>query len=746
MMGRINSLTRSSYPHCNCTMTSIRDVRLFSGFLVALLLYAEASMAWIWNTPYPQNESTQKIYYSAFPEAPKTLDPAKSYNVNEALFIEQITEPLLEYHYFKRPYELVPLVAEKMPEVTYWGKDGQQIHEPLKQEVAYTVYRIHLKPGIVYQPHPAFAKCTSNKGLEAPCYLGLSEARLSEEHIQTLSDFKQLGTRPLLADDFIYQIKRLASPYVNSPIYGLMEEYIIGFKAFNQRLSQVKKTAWLDLRRYPLAGVKKIDDLTFEIHIRGQYHPFLYWLAMHFFAPTPWEVDRFYAEPGLQTRNIGFDWNPVGTGPFILKENNPNRRMVLERNPNYRPVYYPSDGDSHDKALGYMKHAGLRLPLIDKAIYLLEKEAIPRWNKFLQGYYDLSALSSDSFDQAIHINRYGVEELTDEMKSKQIRLVQSIDPSIFYFGFNMLDPVVGGFSERARLLRLAISLAINTEERIALFYNGRGVAAQGPIPLGIFGHQVGKSRINSWLYQIKNGQLIRRPLTLAKTWLRLAGYPEGIDPTTHKPLILNYDVAASGGPDEKSELAWMRKQFAKIGISLNIRATQYNRFQEKMRTGNAQIFSWGWKADYPDPENFLFLLYGPNGEVKYGGANAANYSNATFDRYFNAMKNRGNDEIRSKIIDQMQLIIQHDAPWVWGLYSKTLTLSHAWVSKVKPNTMMLNTLKYLDIDVPLRNAQRAAWNQVVIWPIGVMLLGVLIFMLPLVIVYRRQEQSSVKRF
>jgi oligopeptide transport system substrate-binding protein len=693
------------------------------------------------NNPYSNQDATQKIYYSSFPEPPKTLDPAKAYNVNESLFIEQIVEPLLEYHYFKRPYELIPLLAAQMPEITYWGKEGQQVTDPNQQEVAFTTYRIHIKPGILYQSHPAFARCGDKL-----CYADDNANTWSHLAIQSLDDFELKGTRSLIVDDFIYQIKRLADPHINSPIYGLMEDYIVGFKELNKQLAALSEKSWIDLRRYELAGVKKIDDLTFEIKIHGQYRPFLYWLAMHFFAPIPWEVDQFYAQPGMQKRNIGFDWNPVGTGPFLLKENNPNRRMVLERNPHFREVRYPSDGTTEDMQLGYLKNAGKRLPLIDKAVYTLEKEAIPRWNKFLQGYYDVSGVSSDSFDQAIHVNGIGDEELTPEMKAKQIRLVQTIDPSIYYFGFNMLDPIVGGTSERARLLRLAISLAINTEERIALFYNGRGESAQGPIPLGIFGHQVGSSSVNTLLYQNKITHLVRKPLSLARTWMRLAGYPNGIDPQTHRPLILNYDVAASGGPDEKAELEWMRKQFARLGISLNIRATQYNRFQEKMRTGSAQIYSWGWKADYPDPENFLFLLYGPNGEVKTGGENASNYTNPMFDDLFRLMKNRENDKQRGELIDKMIQLLQHDAPWIWGLYSKTLTLSQQWISPLKPNTMMMNALKYVSVDVPLRNQKRREWNQVVVWPLWFAGLGLIIFMCPLVWVYRRQERRSVRRF
>lgn len=702
-------------------------------------LITPVAWSWVWNNPYPAEDALKKIYYSSFSESPKTLDPAKSYNSNEAVFIDQIVEPLLEYDYYKRPYTLVPLLAASMPTVHYFDAyehelSAQQV--AAGQDVAYTVYRLALLPKIQYQPHPAFVAA----------YHTWTEDDLKAQGIQNLGDFSQTATREMTADDFIYQIKRLADPHVNSPIYGLMEAYIVGFKELNQALMNVSDVSWIDLRQFPLPGVKKIDDQHFEIRIYGQYRPFLYWLAMHFFSPTPWEVDRFYALPGMKDRNLGFDWNPVGTGPFMLTENNPNRRMVLMKNPYFREVLFPSHGSAEDKARGYTIHAHRKLPLIDEAVFTLEKESIPRWNKFLQGYYDASGISSDSFDQVIRVNEYGGDQLTPEMKSKGIRLVQTTEPAIYYFGFNMLDPVVGGSSERARLLRQAISLAINTEERIALFYNGRGTVAQGPIPLGIFGHQHEEQAYNQALYVHHQGHLKRRSLQQAKLWMKWAGYEDGIDPSTGQPLILNYDVSSSGAPDEKAELEWIRKQFAKLGIALNIRATQYNRFQEKMRHGNTQIFSWGWRADYPDPENFLFLLYGPNGEAQYGGENAANYSNPAFDELFQGMKNRDNDEERLRLIERMLRMVQYDAPWIWGLYSQTLTLSHAWVSPLKPNTMMTNTLKYVAIDPMLRKQQREAWNQVRLGPFGLILLGLLFGCLPLIGTARRQAHAKARRY
>lgn len=709
-------------------------------FLLApTLLYADG---FVLNNPYPARESKEDIYYTSFSEQPKTLDPAKSYSSNEYIFIAQIYEPVLQYDYLTRPYTLAPLTATQLPEVRYYHKSGQLLDNPAPGEVFRSVYTIHIQPGIYFQPHPAFAQDQQGHYL----YHHMTAGYLDAHGIKQLSDFEHTGTRELKSEDYLYEIKRLADPAINSPIYGLMSTYIEGFQAFAKTLpSERTASQSLDLRRYPLSGIQKIDDYTFEITIKGRYTQFLFWLAMPFFSPVPWEADRFYAQPDMEDKNLGFGWYPVGTGPFMLSENNPNSRMILDKNPNYRAEFYPKAGTLEDEQEGYLHHRGERLPLIEKAVYTLEKEAIPRWTKFLQGYYDLSGVSADSFDQAIQITPSGEATLTPEMQSKGIRLTQMTDPSIYYSGFNMLDPIVGGQSARARKLRQAISIAVNYDENIAIFYNGRGQAAQGPIPPGIFGYQAGKEGINPYVYKWDGQRSKRRSIDEAKQLMQEAGYPGGRDPKTGQPLILHYDVPTSGAPDEKARLNWMRKQFAQIGISLNIRATQYNRFQTKMRNGNAQIFNWGWHADYPDPENFLFLLYGKNSKVHHGGENAANYQNAEYDRLFDLMKNRANDAKREKIIHQMISILQRDAPWIWGINSQSLVLSQQWVSPTKPNTISQNTLKYMNIDVELRNRLRSQWNQPILWPVLLFFGFISILLLPFVFAYYHHQKRRVRR-
>lgn len=716
-------------------------IRQFLFFLVVIILTGCNKDPW--NDPYPKKEAVANIRYTSFSSLPKTLDPAKSYSADENVFVAQIYEPPLQYHYLKRPYTLMPSTAVSLPKVIYLDSSGKILPaNTADNAIAFTIYEITIKPGIYYQPHPAFAK--NNQGQYFYHHLHPSFA----ERIDKLSDFKYTGTRELTAEDYVYEIKRLASPLVNSPIFGFMEKHIVGLSDYSKMLTQQLKgkKGFLDLRLYSLPGAMVVDRYTYRILLKGKYPQFNYWLAMPFFAPIPWEADLFYSQPGMSDNNITFDWYPVGTGPYQLIENNPNRRMVLAKNPNFHLEYYPQEGEPSDVSAGYLASAGKRLPFINKVVFSLEKEYMPRWNKFLQGYYDVATISSDSFDQAVQADINGQLILTPELQKKRIRLQSSVSPSVFYLGFNMLDPVVGGYTEKARKLRRAISIAIDYQEYINIFLNGRGIVAQGPIPPGIFGYRGGREGIDPYVFDWVDDEVKRKPISVARKLMREAGYPNGIDKKTGNPLILNYDVPFSGSPEQKSLLEWLRKQFAKLGIQLNIRGTEYNRFQERMRLGQEQLFSWGWNADYPDPENFLFLLYGPNGKVHYGGENAGNYYNKDYDKLFEVMRNLTNGDDRQKIIDQMLTILHKDGPWVWGVIPKEFVLSQQWNSPSKPNDIVTNALKYQHLNPVLRAKLRQQWNIPVLWPLGIIFLLFALISLPVVIRYWRKERvDTIKK-
>lgn len=664
-----------------------------------------------WNNPYPHQDPDANILYTAFSERPKHLDPARSYSSNEWEIISQIYEPPLQYAYLKRPYTLQPQVAQKLPQENY--NLGTDI----------TVYTIKILPEVNFQPHPAFVQ-----DLEGNYIYHNIDAKKAYSY-RTIMDFTHSSTREVTADDFVYQIKRLADPKINSPIYGFLSLYIVGLEQLRDDLIEVYNKAdnakALDLRNFPFAGAEVVDKYTYKIYIKGKYPQFKYWLAMPFFAPVPWEATVFYSQDGLVENNINLDWYPIGTGPYYLIENNPERRMVLNKNPNYRLELYPLEGEAGDQELGLLVDAGQKIPFIDKVIFSLEKESIPYWNKFLQGYYDKSGISSDNFFNAISISGSRGLSLTPELQAKNISLQVSDMPTIFYWAFNMLDDVVGGYTVQSRKLRKAISLAFDIEEYISIFLNGRGSPAAGPIPPGIEGYKK----------YIKISR--EHALNQAKQLLIEAGYANGIDPLTNQPLQISYETISSGDPNEKSLFAWIRKQLDNIGIDLIVRATDYNRFQDKMRTGNSQMFAWGWNADYPDPENFLFMFYGPNGKVHSGGENSSNYSNEKFDNLFTKFRTMEDSQERQLLITEMVNILEKDTPWIWGYHPQSYALLHEWNRVTKPNGMARNTLKYAKVDPKLRAKRRLEWNKPLVWPIFLVFGLLLIVIMPAIIGYKK---------
>ena len=688
-----------------------------------------------WNSPYPADLSGEAVIFRAFSAPPKHLDPVVSYSSNEWGIISQIYEPPLQYAYLKQPYTLEPLTLTAMPQVRYLDAQGRPT---MPAQAVYSEYVLHLRDDVRYQPHPAFVEANRQ----------LSPAQI--EALETPYDLPQRGSRYLRAQDYVYAIKRMGVRAYQSPVLDVLAQHIVGLKDYSKKVSQAyekwKEThpegGFFDLRPFAIEGVRAPDAHTLVIRLKGRYPQFLYWLSMNFFAPIPWEVDAFYSQPGMKANNLTLDQWPVGTGPFMLVENNPNFRMRLVRNPNYHHDTYPCEASSNVPRV-LLADCGRPLPQVDQVLYSLEKESIPYWNKFLQGYYDASGVSSDAFDQAVQLSATGDIGLTPAMREKGIRFLGGVQPTIMYFGFNMLDPVIGGLDDTHRKLRQAISIAVNMEEYISIFLNGRGVPAQGPLPPGIFGYAPPPEGLNPVVYRWAAGRAVRRGLDEARRLLAEAGYPGGIDPKTGQPLKLYFEAVGSG-PDDQARLAWLRKQFAKLGIDLVIRATDYNRFQDKMRQGKGQIFMWGWNADYPDPENFLFLLYGKNGVVATGGngVNYANYENPVFDRLFERMQTLPNGPERRVIIERMVRLVQRDAPWIFGFYPRSLALVHSWYHNAWPNMMANNTTKYLRVDATDRVRKQQAWNRPVVWVLWLLAAVALLLVAGSVWLYRRRQART----
>lgn len=714
------------------------------------------------NAPYPLGDIAGNVFYSSFSERPKHLDPVSSYSVNETPWTYATYEPLLHYHYLKRPYTLEGLTATDVPIPRYLDKDGQALPEDAPTEqIATSIYTIKLRPGIRYQPHPSLARNAAGQFL----YHDLKPEQIAGKHsvLDFPLDRAATSTRVATAADYAYQIKRLASPWVPtpSPIYNLFNQYIVGLKELGDRLKAEHAAAlkdrnprdlylpWKDLRNEPLSGVQALDDTTLQIQVIGKYPQFKYWLAMSFIVPIPWEADRFYVQRGMADNSLNINNWPVGTGAFMLTEQSANR-YVLKRNPNFRDARYPSDGMPGDAEHGWLADAGKRLPLLDQIVFNLEKEREPAEAKLMQGYYDTPDLSRIDIGFSLLKEQMDNTGRSQTLRDHKLQLVPANEPTCWYIGFNMLDPVVGMGDTpeqqiRNRKLRQAMSIATDWEEYYAVFFDtyGPSETAMGPVPPGLFGYRAGQAGINPITHIWKDGRAVRRPLDDAKRLMIDAGYADGRDVKTGKPLLIFYD-SNGVGPAYQARLNWQVKQLAKLGIQTEVRASDYNRFQERMRKGNEQIYFWGWSADFPDPENFLFLLTTSQGKVKYDGENASNYANPEYDELYVKMRALPDGPERQKAIDRMLSIVREDAPWSFGIFPGSVGIYQQWVHNAKPTQVIQDRSKYLRVDGPLRAQKVTEWNKPKVWPLGLALLALGILLWPALRLYQRREAANAR--
>jgi ABC-type transport system substrate-binding protein len=657
-----------------------------------------AALASCTNNPYPPEEQQSRVHYAAFAEAPRTLDPAVAYTTSAHVITANVYDTLLEYHYLKRPYELIPALAEAMP----------QSRELLDGRMA---FRFRLREEILFQ--------------HDPCFKANGQAD---------------DTRRVTAQDFAFQIARLADPEVNSPV---LENFsvITGFRAFTELLGERRKDpefAALRIdRQYEAAGgvpgVVVLDDREFEIVLDERTPYFIYWFAMPFTTPVPWEAVVYYDGNGGRDR---FADHPVGTGPYTLSAYEKQFRYILEKNPLWYGVRHPewqapgatfpteiSQEDIDTRRIDPV-YAGRALPFVERIEFRRESESIPQFNKLLQGYYDQGGIINESFDAVVQGDR-----LSPEMAERGITLDRAVEPSVFYIGFNMEDPVLGhDAGERGRKLRQAMSLVINVERYLDVFLNGRGVPAQSPLPPGMFGYD-----------EVYVNPYRQVDVARARALLEEAGYARGIDPQTGAPLRLTFDT---GNTSAQSRLRYQFfvSAWRGIGLDVEIAATTYNKFQEKVRSGAYQIFQWGWIGDYPDPENFLFLLTSANARSVNDGPNTANFMDDRYDQLFAEMKNRENDPRRLEIIGEMLALLQEERPWIELFHSEDYVLRHAWLRNAKPMGLSYPVLKYRDIDPQMRADLRAQWNKPVLWPLYALILFAVAAIVPAIRTLYRERQ------
>jgi oligopeptide transport system substrate-binding protein len=649
---------------------------------LALTVYALAGC----NNPYPAGETARPIVYTALGEDPKTLDPAVCYDTGCAAIVDPIYPAFLQYHYLKRdPFTLEVALGAEMPQVAPYPFTTQEKGKAVtKTGQAWT---FHIKHGLRFQDDPCFP---GGKG------------------------------REITAADFLYTFRRIADPAVVCPLLSFLDDKVLGMAEYEDHLGKMEKQKQKPDYSFPMEGLHldPQDPYTFRILLNQPYPQLRYLMAMHVTTPLAHEAVEKYGK--------GLAQHPVGCGAFLLTELKPKGHIFLKANPNYWEETYPTEGAPGDREAGLLKDAGKRLPLVQEVHFEIMREGITAWNLFLQGYQDLSGVSQTNYQQVL--GQAG--QLSDEMKRNGIGLHRNVGVNIAYFAFNMNDPTFGGYSAKSRKLRQAISLVIDSQAYIDLLSQGMGKKAQFLIPPGLFAYDP----------SYKNPY--RQPdLAKAKQLLTEAGYPDGVDAKTGERLTLYYDnylITAAG----RQQLGLVVKQIEPLGIHLESRATRFPTFVEKLDKGQFQFMSYSWLADYPDPENFVFLFYGPN---KRPGPNVSTYKNPEYDRLFEQMRAMDDGPQRKEIIEKMRTIVVEDCPWIYLTHGESFALTQSWLTNYKPNPLAADTIKYWNIDGAKRAQLQVAWNRPNYWPALGFAIFVVLGSIPAASVIRRRTNRHVRR-
>ena len=268
-------------------------------------------------------------------------------------------------------------------------------------------------------------------------------------------DFEHQGTRELVAEDFVYALKRHATTRITTPIFSIFAEYVVGLrdygeliKAEDAKLREGLDPAsldkpFLDFRHWPLAGASAPEKHLLRIRIKGKYPQWNYWMQMTFMAPVPWEADAFYAQPGMAERGLTLDTWPVGTGPYMMVEFVKDRRHVLQRNPNYRGEPYPCEGMPGDKEAGLLDDCGKPMPFIDTLRVDDRARGGADARQVPPGLLRRRGLRAHRHRHGLPGRDAGREEVRQEYLDKGFRLPRFSDVNSYFIGFNMLDPVIG---------------------------------------------------------------------------------------------------------------------------------------------------------------------------------------------------------------------------------------------------------------------------------------------------------------
>ena len=566
----------------------------------------------------PDPNKTLKV---AFLIAETGFDPQASSDVYSNYVNRVMFDPLFRYDYIARPHRIIPNTAAALPEVADNGK----------------TWTIKVAPGTYFADDPVF------KGKK----------------------------RELTAADYLYSWKRTLDPKMRSPQLDIFDGKIVGMDAL---LAKAKETGKFDYDA-PVEGMQLIDKYTLRLKLNYPSYDIVADLTGSGTAAVAREVVEAYAD--------ATGWimaNPVGTGPYKLKEWRRGQKIVLEASPTFREVRYPESNDPADRAL-MARFKGKRLPLIGKIEIAVIEEANPRLQAFEKGDIDYLEVPVDLVVNVLEPDN----RLKPRFTKAGVTLQRGIQPGITYTWFNMEDPVVGGYTPEKIALRRAIGMAYNVEEETRVIRQGQAEYASQIVPPGVSGHDpkfVGNTRYDP---------------AAAKALLDKFGYIDRDkdgwrDMPDGKPLVLKKGTVPSALERQYDEL-WKRNMNA-INVKIEFVTQKWPDLLKMARGGQLQMWQLGNRSTGTEGYGFLGLLYGGNA----GLANLSRFKLAAYDKAYDASRQLPDGPERARLMREMSQLVAAYAPWKINAYRFENMIVYPWVEGYKLNVFNIHPWQYLDLD------------------------------------------------
>jgi oligopeptide transport system substrate-binding protein len=563
----------------------------------------------------------------AFPIAETGFDPQAASDLYSNYVNREMFDPLYRYDFLARPYKVIPNTAAAMPEISADGK----------------TWTIRVKPGIYFADDPAF------KG----------------------------ARRELIAADYVYAWKRVLDPRTRSNFLGVFDQHFIGA---DDVMAKAKETGKLDYDA-PIEGLEAVDRYTIRMKLNYADYELLTNLTTTATSGVAREVVEAYGDASGMVMA-----NPVGTGPYRLKEWRRGQRIVLEANPGFRDERYPDSSDPADKPI-VAKLRGRKLPLVDRVEITVIEESNPRWLAFEQGQLDYISVPPDLVANVL--------DADNKLKPQYVRagmtLGRGLQPAITYTYFNMEDPVVGGYTPDKIALRRAVGMAYNTDEEIRVLRQGQAIPATQPIPPSVTA------------YNPKfNGHAKYDP-SAARALLDKFGYVDKDgdgwrDMPDGKPLVLKYASSPSALERQYDEL-WQRSMNA-VGLRIEFVKQKWPDLLKMGRFGQLQMWGLGNASITTDPFDFFDLLYGPHA----GFSNLSRFKLPEFDKLHDQARSMPDSPERTKILQRMSELVSIYAPWTLHAYRYENIVAQPWLVGYKYNAFYQQPWRYYGIDLAQRKA------------------------------------------